>query len=136
MFAWKKRSLLSAGVLALGLAVLFTAALCLAAVPLFLGEVLPLERAPETARVLAGIAVFAVVLWVSRARGQPLPAAGIVGGGFVLLAALLCALGGIRSSFGPWLSHLALAVGTGALLGAVMSLRKKGRGRRRTSRRR
>lgn len=137
MFAWKNKGLLSASLIGLGLAVVLTAALCLVLTPLFSRELLPLDGAAACAMIAAGASVLAVVYILSRSRGkQALPAAGIVGGGFIALAVLACALGGSGCGFGPWLPRLAAITAAGALLGAIMSLGKKPGRRRRGKRRR
>ncbi len=124
MPAWKKLGLLPAGCVGVGASAGCTALLCLALTPLFTKEYISLDRAELLAPMAAGIAVFAVAWVLTRRRGrQTLATSGIVAGGYILLAALVCALGGRDFGFGPWLGRLVLAVGAGALLGAIMSLR-------------
>lgn len=126
---------LSAGiglVAALGMTALF----CLGAAALIRRGTLPMQTADVCASVSAGVAVWITVWSITRMRGrQALPTAACIAGGYVLLAALLCAMGGEKSTFGAWLWWLSAAVSGGGLLGAVMSIRqnthKKRRGRKR-----
>lgn len=132
MFGWKKRGLVPSCLFGIAVSVVLTALICLALTPLFLRGAVPLERTDIIAPLASGIAVFAAVLFLAKTRGkQAMPTAGIVAGGVVLLAAVLCALGGRRFAFGAWLWHAAAAAAAGALLGAVMSIRKKSGKRRR-----
>ncbi len=132
----KKKGLLPAAAIGLGAALGMTALLCLGAAALIHNGALPMSAAGLLAVSAAGVSIWGAVLTVSRIRGrQAMPTVGVIAGGFLLLAALLCALGGEKASFGPWLWQLGLAALAGGLLGAVMSLRqnshKKGRGSRR-----
>ena len=132
MSGWKKRGLVPSCLMGLGAAVLMTALFTLLETPLFLRGLLPTDKLGLCACAAAGLAVFIAVLLTARLRGrQAMPTAGIVAGGYVLLAALLCALGGGRCSFGPWLLRAAAFAASGALLGAVMSIKKSGSRRRR-----
>ena len=132
MSGWKKRGLVPGCLIGLGAAVLLTALIALAETPLFLRGLLPTDRVGLCAWAAAGLAAFVSVLVIARLRGrQAMPTAGIVAGGYILLAALLCALGGGRCAFGPWLLWTAVSAAAGALLGAVMSIRKRGSRRRR-----
>ena len=134
MSAWKKLGLLPAGGVGLGASVVLTALLCLAMTPLFTKELLPLSGTDAAAVAAAGLSVFLAVRTVAGRRGrQALATAGITAGGYIVLAALVCALGGRGAAFGPWLWRLSAAVAAGGLLGAIMSLRRSGsrRGKRR-----
>ena len=119
----RKKGLVPAAAIGLGGAVLLTALLCLLFAGIIHRETLPLSAAEYCAAAAAGIAVFAATLIVSRLRGrQAMPTAAIIAGGLVFLAALICALGGAGSEFGPWLIHLCIAAFCGGLLGAIMSI--------------
>ena len=131
MLGWKKRGLLPSCLLGLGAAAALTALLCLAMTPLIMRGAVPLDRADILAQSASFLSVFAAVLFLAKSRGrQAMPTAGIVAGGYILLAALLCALGGRSCAFGPWLLREGAAATAGALLGAVMSIRQPQRRRR------
>ncbi len=126
MFGRKKRGLLPSSIMGLAAAVILTALLCLALTPIITRGILPPESASSAGCVSAGLAVFAAVYYVSKSRGrQAMPTAGIIAGGYLLLAALVCALGGSGFEFGAWLGRDAVAAGLGAFLAAVMSIGKK-----------
>ena len=132
MQKWKKTGLVPAGLITLGAAVLLTAVFALLWVPLILRGWLPDGDYSLYAAAAAGLGVFTAVTAAVRLRGrQPMQTAGIVCGGFLLLEALMCALGGESCAFGGWLASTAAAAAAGAFAGAVMSLLKTGRGRRR-----
>ena len=131
MHRWKKLGLLPSCLFGVLAVIVLTLLLCLALTPAILRGTLPPESGSVCAAASAGLAVFAVVFLLSRARGrQAMPAAGIVAGGTVILAALLCAMGGKGFSFSPWLLRLAAAAVTGGILGAVMSIRPRNGTRR------
>lgn len=133
MSGWKKRGLLPSCGIGLGFAIVLTAVICLAMTPLILREWIPVGQSGMCSMIASGISVFAAVSILSRLRGrQALATAGIVSGGYLLLCAVVCALGGERSDFGVWILQLAAALAVGGLLGAVMSIRRKpGRRKRR-----
>ena len=135
MLHWKKQGLIPSCLMCIGAVLLITLLLCLAFTPAYLRGMLPLETAPVCASASVGAAVFITVFLMSGLRGrQAMPAAGIVAGGTIILAAAICAAGGKRFDFGPWLLHLAAAAAAGGVFGAVMSIRPragKRRGRRR-----
>lgn len=126
MSGFKKMGLLPACLIAIAAVILGTVLLCLALTPLFLRGLLPLERGSVCACAAAAIMVFSAVFMTARLRGrQAMPAAGIITGGIVLFAALMCALGGSRTDFGPGLLRLAVAIAAGGIVGAVMSIRNR-----------
>lgn len=132
----KKKGLVPAAAMGLGGALLLTALLCLVLAAVIHHETLPLSAAGLCAAIAAGLSVFAATLVISRLRGrQAMPTAGIIAGGFVLLAALICALGGRGFDFGPWLLRLCIAAAAGGLLGAVMSIGQNPHKKTRPSRR-
>lgn len=132
----KKKGLLTAASIGVGAAVLLTVLLCLVFAAIIHREILPLSAAGACAAGAAGVAVFAASLVTGRLRErQALPLAGLIAAGLVLLAALLCALGGSAASFGPWLPRLCGASAGGALLGAVMSIRQNPHRKTRSDRR-
>ena len=81
--------------------------------------------------VVAGLAVFltAMVL-VKVQKKQPYAMGAALGGAYVLLAAVLCALGGPSCEFGRWILWLGLAAVVGGLLGANAFAGKKNQKRR------
>ena len=124
MFRWKKLGLLPACLIGIAAVAVLTPLLCLALTPAFLRGMLLPETGPVCASASVGAAMLIVVFLLSGIRGrQAMPLAGIVAGGTVLLAALICALGGKNFDFGPWLLRLAAAAAAGGILGAVMSIR-------------
>ena len=135
MLRWKKLGLLPSCLIGILAAAGATALLCLAVTPAILSGLLPMENGAVCAAACVGLSVFAVVFLLSRARGrQAMPVAGVVAGGIVLLATLICALGGKGFDFGPWFLRVSAASAAGGILGAVMSIRPrrhKRRGRRR-----
>lgn len=132
----KKKGLLPAAAIGLSAALGMTALLCLGIAALIHNGTLPMAAAGLCAVASAGVSIWCAVLMVSRLRGrQAMPTAGIIAGGFVFLAALICALGGEKSTFGPWLWQLGLAALAGGILGAVMSLRQNSHKKARMSRR-
>lgn len=131
MLRWKKMGLLPLCFIAIGAAIVLTMLLCLAFTPALLRGLLPMETGPVCATASAGLAVLIVVLLLAKVRGrQAMLAAGIVAGGTIVLAALICALGVERSYFGPWLLRLSAAAAAGGVIGAVMSIRTNRKKRR------
>ena len=131
MPAWKKLGLLPASAAGVAAAVVLTALLCLTLTPVFTREYLPLDRVGAVAVLAAGASVLIAVRMTAALRPrQTLATAGCVAVGYLLLAALVCALGGPRFAFGPWLLRLGGAAVAGSLLGAIMSLRARPRNRR------
>jgi len=135
MSGFKKMGLLPSCLVSIAAVILSTALFCLAITPLFLRGFLPQEAGSSCASAAAGTAVFVMVFLTDKIRGrQAMPAAGIIAGGTVLLAVLVCALGGNGFNFGSSIFRLAAATIVGGLIGAVMSIRKsagKRRGRHR-----
>ena len=126
MSRWKKLGLLPVSMCGLGAALVLTLLFALAAVPLFLRGWLPVDHAKLFAAGFAGMAVFVSALGTVRLRGrQVLPTAGLIAVCYIILSALLCALGSSRCTFGTWLLHLSAAVFAGALMAVVLSLRKR-----------
>ena len=132
MFQWKKMGLLPLSLIGIGAVTVLTVLLCLVFTAPYLHGLMPLETGPVCAAASAGLAVFIVVFILGRARGrQAMSAGGIIAGGTILLAALICALGGKGFDFGPWLLHLSAAAAAGGVIGAVMSIRPHTKNRRR-----
>jgi len=135
MSGFKKLGLLPSCMIGIAAAIAGTVLLCLVLTPLFLRGLLPLGSGSECACAAAGVAVFAAVFLTARLRGrQAMPMAGIIIGGTVLLAALLCALGGSRTDLGSWLLRLVAAAAAGGIIGAVMSIHSRTAKRRRPRR--
>lgn len=119
----KKKGLSLSAAIGLACAVVLTVILCLPFAAAVCQGALPLSGAFAWAATAAGLSVLIATLFIARTRQrQALPTGGIIGGGFALLCALLCALGGEGFFFGGWLLWLAGAVLLGGLLGAVMSI--------------
>ena len=128
----KKRSFALCAAVGTACALALTALLALPVAWAIRSEVLPQSGGWICAAVCALLAVLAVTAAVARIRGrQAMALGGAVAGGYVTLAALACALGGAACAFGPWLGALAAAAAAGALAGSLLSLRRKGRRRRR-----
>ena len=82
--------------------------------------------------VAAWISVFVPTIIIAKTRGrQALATGGAIASGYVVLAALLCALGGKDYAFGMWLVWLAAVAAAAGLIGAVLSLRQNRRRKRR-----
>ena len=127
----KKMGLLPACIAGITAVILLTAFLCLLLTPVYLHGLLPPETGPVCSLIALGLSVFICVWLLSGIRSrQAMPTAGIVAGGIVLLASLICALGGRGFAFGPWLLRLASAAAIGGAAGAVMSIRPHGKRRR------
>lgn len=132
----KKRGLLVSAAAGLGMALCLTALLCLALAALIQRQTLPMSAAGLGAALAAGLSVFAAVLLIAgRRQRQAMPLAGLVAGGFLLLAALLCALDSGGADFGPWLLRLGGTVSAGGILGAIMSIGQNTHTKRRRPRR-
>ncbi len=115
-----------------GCALALTALLLLPAAWAVSAQALPLQAGLPLPYIAAGLAVLAPTAAIGRVRGrQALAMGGAIAGGYILLAALVCALGGAKCAFGPWLGILAAAVGAGALAGALLSVRQNRHKRRR-----
>ena len=115
-----------------GCALLLTALLLLPAAWAVSAEALVLEAGLVLPYAAAALAVLVPTAVIARVRGrQALQFAGAIAGGYILLAALGCALRGAKSAFGPWLGLLAAAVLAGALAGALLSVRQNRHKRRR-----
>ncbi len=131
MFRLKKSGLVPAAAIGLLFAVCLTALLCLPLSAAVYRELVPSDSAGALAYIAAGLSVFFTVFIIARRRArQALPTAGLIAGGYCVLAAIVCAVCGTAARFGVWLAVLAAAVAVGALLGAVLSIRKKPRARR------
>lgn len=119
----KKKGLAASAAIGLGCAIVLTALLCLPFAAAICRGILPMSGAFICAATAAGLGVFIATLFIAGLRQrQALPTGDIIGGGFVLLCALFCALGGKGFTFGGWLLWLAGAVLLGGLLGAFMSI--------------
>ena len=128
MFRLKKLGLAPAAAIGLLCAVLLTALLCLPLSAAVYRELVPTDSAGLLAYIAAGLSVFLTVFIVVRRRArQALPTAGLIAAGYCVLAAIVCAVCGTAAHFGVWLAILAAAVAVAALLGAVLSIRKKPR---------
>ncbi len=133
MLKLQKKSLSLSALIGLGCAVVLTGLFCLPFAAAVYHQALPLESAWMWAVLSAGLSVFVTTLVIARLRQrQALPTGGCIAGGFLLLAALVCALGGEGFLFGTWLLWLGGAVALGGLLGAVMSIRQNSHKKRRS----
>ncbi len=128
----KKRSFAVCAAMGVGGALALTALLMLPGALLVGGETLPERYGWIYALGAAGLSVLAVTAIIGRARGREvLATGGAVAAAYVLLAALLCALGGKNCAFGMWLACLAGAVAAGGAAGAMLSVRHNAHHRRR-----
>ena len=125
MTFFKKRSFLICAAVGEGCALALTALLCLPLAWAITREVLPEAIGGVAASIAAGLSVLAVTVLIAKSRGkEALATGGAIAGTYILLAALVCALAGRNSAFGPWLVYLAAAVLLGGALGAVASIRQ------------
>ena len=132
MTFFKKRSFPVSAAVGEGCALALTALLCLPLAWATIRELLPEAAGGLCAAAAAGLSVMAVTAVIGRSRGREALATGCaIGGGYVLLAALLCALSGGKGAFGPWLGYLCAAVFAGGSAGAMVSVRQKTHKKRR-----
>lgn len=130
-FLKKKSFALCAGI-GVGCALALTALLALPFALAIRAEALPQGLGWIFASVCAAAGTLIPTAVIGRARGrQTMAVGGALGGGYVILAALGCALGGDKCAFGPWLGALTAAVAAGALLGALLAVRQNTHRRRR-----
>lgn len=115
-----------------GCAIVLTLLLMLPMAGAVYGELLTEEMAWLCGPVAAAVSVFVPTLILAKIRKRQLLAiGGAIALGYVLLAALLCALGGGRCAFGMWLCWLAVAAAVGGLAGALLCVRQNTHKRRR-----
>lgn len=108
-----------------GCALILTALLLLPAAWAVSSEALPMQAGLLLPYIAACLAVLVPTAVIARVRGrEALITGGTIGGVYILLSALACALSGTKSAFGPWLGYLAAAVLAGALAGALLSVRQ------------
>lgn len=132
MMIFKKRSFIVCAAIGEGCALVLTALLCLPIAWALTKEALPETAGGIAAAAAAGLSVLVPTAVIVRSRGrETLATGGAIGGAYLALAALLCALSGSRSAFGPWLVYLAAAVLLGGLAGAMVSLRQNTHKKRR-----
>ena len=128
----KKRSFIVCVAIGLGCALVRTALLCLPIAWAQAKEVLPETAGGAAAAAAAGLSVLVPTAVIVKSRGrEALATGGAIGGAYVVLAALLCALAGSKSAFGTWLVVLAAAVLLGGLVGAMVSIRQNTHKKRR-----
>ena len=128
----KKSSFAVAAAIGEGCALVLTALLLLPVAWAVSGEMLPETAGALCAPAAAGLAILAPTAVIARTRGRDaLATGGAIGGVYVALAALLCALGGANCTFDMRLAYLAGAAAAGALLGALVSVRQNRHKRRR-----
>lgn len=128
----KKRSFAVCAAIGEFCALLLTALLLLPAAWAVSAEALPMEAGLLFPFIAAALAVLITTAVIARVRGsQALATGGAIGGGYILLAALACALSGEKGAFGLWLAYLSGAVILGALIGAVLSVRQNRHKKRR-----
>ena len=128
----KKKSFAACVAMGEGCALALTALLALPFAWAIRAEALPQSLGWILAAVCAGVGVLVPTAVIGRAGGrQAMATGGALGGGYVILAALGCALGGGRCAFGPWLGALTAAVAAGVLLGTLLSIRQNAHRRRR-----
>ena len=128
----KKKSLLFCVGAGTGSALVLTALFLLPFAWAIRGELLPENAGWLCAALSAGIGVLVPTALICHIRRrQALATGAAIAGGFLVLAALCCALGGEGYSFGLWLGALALALLAGGLAGALLAARRTGRKKRR-----
>ena len=128
----KKRSFAAAAAIGEGCALILTALLLLPVAWGVSASLLPQTAGALCAPAAAGLAVLLTTAVIAKVRArQALATGGAIGGVYVTLAALLCALGGAKSAFGLWLAYLAAAVAVGVLAGALLSVRQNRHKKRR-----
>ena len=121
----KKKSFAVCAAIGEGAAVLLTLVLLLPVAFMINKGTAGEELGCIAASVCALISVLVPTVVIVRARGQQaLATGGAIALGYIILAALCCALGGSRSAFGMWLVWLAAAVAAGGLIGAMLSIRR------------
>ena len=88
-------------------------------------EFIPEAAGAICAPAAAGLSVLVTTAVIARSRGREALATGAaIGLSYLLLAALLCAMGGGKTAFGPWLAWLSAALCAGGLAGALLSVRR------------
>lgn len=128
----KKKSFTLTIAIGLGCALVLTALLLLPMALLIHKEVLGQGMDWLCAVLAAGLGVFVSTAVIVKARGrQAMATGGAIALGYVLLAALMCALGGQGFAFGPWLIRLTAAAAIGGLAGAMVSIRQNTRRKKR-----
>ena len=128
----KKKSFTLTVAIGLGAALVLTALLLLPMALLIHKQALGLTMGWLCAALAAGLSVFIPTAVIVRVRGrQALATGGALALGYVLLAALVCALGGSGFAFGSWLIRLAVAVTAGGLAGSMVSIGQNTRRKRR-----
>ena len=96
------------------------------------GEALGENMQGPCCLIAVWISVFVPTVIIAKTRGrQALATGGSIALGYVVLAALLCALGGSACAFGMWLVWLAADAAVAGLIGAVLSLRQNRHKKRR-----
>ncbi len=132
MTFFKKRSFLVCAAIGEGCVLALTALLCLPLAWAVTREFLPEAAGGAAVLIAAGLSVLAVTAVIVKSRGkEALATGGVIAGGYILLAALACALAGSKSAFGTWLVYLAAAVLLGGAIGAAASIRQNAHKRRR-----
>ncbi len=132
MTFFRKRPFIVCAAIGWGCALVLTALLCLPLAWAVTKEILPEPAGPAACALAAGLSVLIPTAVIVRGRGrEALATGGAIGGGYLLLAALACALAGSRSAFGPWLIWLAAAVLAGGLAGSMVSIRQNTHKKRR-----
>lgn len=125
MTFFKKRSFIVCTAVGVTAAAVFTALLCLPLAWAVTREALPEAYGGACAAAVSGLAVLIATAVIVRSRGrEALAMGGAIGAGYALLAALLCAMSGGNSAFGPWLIALCAAVFAGGVAGALISVRQ------------
>ena len=128
----KKSSFAVCAAIGEGCAALLTAVLLFPAAWAVSAEAATLDMGSICAFIVSGLSVSIPTAVIARVRGrEALATAGAIGGGYILIAAVLCALGGPKNAYGPWLGYLSAAVVVGALAGALLSVRQNKHKKRR-----
>lgn len=132
MSFFKKKSFALCASVGEGCALVLTALLLLPLAWAVSCRLLPRSAGGICVPAAAGLAVLLSTAVIARTRGkQAMATGGAIGGGYVALAVLLCALGGAKNAFGLWLAYLAGAAAAGALGGALLAVRQNRHKKRR-----
>ena len=128
----KKKSFAVCAAIGEGAAIVLTLLLLLPVAAVVNQGTLGEATASVVSAVCAGISVLIPTVVIARARGkEALATGGAIALGYLALAALCCALGGSGAAFGMWLAWLAVSVAAGALIGAMLSVRRNSRRKKR-----
>lgn len=120
MSVLKKMSFMACAAAGTAAELLFTLILLLPVSVLVNKQLLEEEICRILPMIAAGISVFLSEIIMARTRKkQALAMGGVLAGLYIVLASLLCVLGGTNCEFGYWLLWLSTAVLAGGVMGAA-----------------